>query len=104
MGGFIEDKTRRTEAVMRSLSLKIGLLLALIPAAAAFAASDEQDDKSYLPPAALRAAPGTASATDSAQSAAQQRGRQVRIVHRRREPRYYSYERYSRQRFGFFPF
>jgi hypothetical protein len=104
MGSFIEDKTRRTEAVMRSLSLKIGLLLALIPAAAAFAASDEQDDKSYLPPAALRAAPGATPAANSAQAAAQHRGRQVRVVHRRREPRYYSYERYNRPRFGFFPF
>ena len=44
---------------MRSLSLKTGLLLAMIPAAAAFAAGEQQDDKSYLPPASLRATPDT---------------------------------------------
>jgi hypothetical protein len=70
---------------MRSLSLKTGLLLAFIPAAAAFAAGEDQDDRSYLPPTSLRAAPGTAPV---ANAAAEQRRRQTRIVHRRREPRY----------------
>jgi hypothetical protein len=70
---------------MRSLSLKTGLLLVFIPAAAAFAAGEDQDDKSYLPPASLRAAPGTVPVPNAA---VEQRRRQTRIVHRRRQPRY----------------
>ena len=47
---------------MRFLSLKTGLLLALVPLALAFAAGEEQEDKSYLPPSSLRGKPEEAPA------------------------------------------
>ena len=47
---------------MRFLSLKTGLLLALVPLSLAFAAGEEQDDKSYLPPSSLRGKPEEAPA------------------------------------------
>jgi hypothetical protein len=89
---------------MRSLSIKAGLLLALIPVAAAFAASEGQDDKSYLPPAKLRAAPSTAPVANTANATVQRRRQRARVVRRRRAHRNYFYERYSGPRFSFFPF
>ncbi len=73
---------------MGSLNLKLGLLLVLIPAGASLAAEPQQDDKSYLPPASLRAAPKAPAAEPSRQAAAEPARRQVRI-RRRHEPRYY---------------
>ncbi len=85
---------------MRSHGLKIGLLLALIPVSAAIAAEPQQDDRSYLPPAQMRAAPGAASAGVQAEHlqnpASGPRGRQARAVHRRHEQRSYREARYPR--------
>ena len=89
---------------MRSLSIKAGLLLALIPVAAAFAASEGQDDKSYLPPAKLRAEPGAAPAAKPAHAAVRNKRRRARVVRKRRRHRHYYYERYNGPRFSFFPF
>jgi hypothetical protein len=47
---------------MHTLRLTMGLLIALVFANVAVAEETQQDDKSYLPPASLRAAPGTAPA------------------------------------------
>jgi hypothetical protein len=87
---------------MRSLYLKIGLLLVLIPAGASFAAEPQQDDKSYLPPASLRAAPRAPAAEQTRQAAAGSGRRQVRF-HRRHEPRYREpmFRRYAGRRFYF---
>ncbi|MFY9643241.1 MAG: hypothetical protein WCD20_14890 [Rhodomicrobium sp.] len=82
---------------MRSLSLKMGLLLALIPAGASVAAEPQQDDKSYLPPASLRAAPNTQEAEHRRQAAAEPERRHARM-HRRHEPRSYrgpAFRRYA---------
>ena len=81
---------------MRSLSLKMGLLLALIPAGASVAAEPQQDDKSYLP-ASLRAAPNTQEAEHRRQAAAEPERRHARM-HRRHEPRSYrgpAFRRYA---------
>ncbi len=86
---------------MGSLSLKLGLLLVLIPAGASFAAEPQQDDKSYLPPASLRAAPITPAAGQARQAAAEQGIRKHARIHRRhiyREPRY---QRFAGPRFYF---
>jgi hypothetical protein len=88
---------------MRSLSLKTGLLLAMIPAAAAFAAGEQQEDKSYLPPASLSATPDTKPAVTSAQTAIEPR-RHARAQHRRHEARSHSYRRYAGPAFFYFPF
>jgi len=85
---------------MRSHGLKIGLLLALMPASAAIAAEPQQDDRSYLPPAQMRAAPGATSAgvpAEHLQNPASEPGRrQTKAVHRRHEPRIYREARYPR--------
>lgn len=88
---------------MRSISLKIGLLLVLFPAALAFAAGEQQDGDSYLPPASLRAAPNTAPAASAKQATVEPR-RYARPVHRRHEARYHSYRRYAGPVFYFLPF
>ena len=92
---------------MRSLSLKTGLLLALVPLALAFAAGEEQDDKSYLPPPSLRGNPDKASAAalDKApatvtREASIDLGKNARVVHRRHNLRYSS----RRHSVFFFPF
>jgi len=96
---------------MRSHGLKIGLLFATMAASAAFAADPQQDDKSYLPPAQMRAAPGAASAAVPAghlqNPANEPRRRQAKAAHRRHEPRVYREARYPRYAgprflFGFF--
>jgi hypothetical protein len=93
---------------MRFLSLKTGLLLALVPLALAFAAGEEQDDKSYLPPSSRRGKPEEApAALDKApatvmREASIDRGKHARVVQRRHNTRYS-----SRRRPGavfFFPF
>ncbi len=81
---------------MHSLSLKSALILAFIPAAAAFAAGEEQDDKSYLPPAQFVASPNDAPAANEAQTAAEFKGRRVRFAHKRSGHRSYSSRRYAR--------
>jgi hypothetical protein len=81
---------------VRFLSLKTGLLLALFPLALAFAASEEQDDKSYLPPSSLRGKPEEApTALDKAPAAVMREAsvdleKHARVVHRRHNPRYSS--------------
>ena len=91
---------------MRSLSLKTELLLALVPLALAFAAGEEQDDKSYLPPPSLRGKPDKApAALDKAPAtvmgeASIDLGKNARVVHRRHNPRYSS----RRHPVFFFPF
>jgi len=91
---------------MGSLSLKTGVLLALVPLALAFAAGEEQDDKSYLPPPSLRANPDKAlAARDKAPATVTREasidvGKNARVVHRRHNPRYSS----RRNRLFFFPF
>ncbi len=88
---------------MRLLSFKTGLLLALIPAGAAFAADEQQqDDKSYLPPPSYIAAPGATPAANSTQAAFEPVGRRVRAAPRRHEARHRSYGR--RPQVFFFPF
>ncbi len=96
---------------MRSHRLKIGLLSATMMASTAIAAEPQQDDRSYLPPAQMRAAPGAATAGVPAahlqNSANEPRRRQAKAAHRRREPRVYRearYPRYAGPRFflGFF--
>ncbi len=82
---------------MRPLSLKTGLLLALFPLAMAFAAGEQQDDKSYLPPASLRSAPEATAAPASRQTAMEP-GRHARVVHRRH------YRRYAGPAYYFWPF
>lgn len=67
---------------MRSLSLRLGLLLVLISAGAGFA-EEQQDDKSYLPPASLRAVPKPASAAQTQRAAAEPATRKHAKVHRR---------------------
>ena len=92
-------RTVRTEVVMRFLSLKTGLLLALVPLALAFAAGEEQDDKSYLPPSSLRGKPEEApAALDKApatvmREASIDRGKHARVVQRRHNTRYSSRRR-----------
>jgi hypothetical protein len=99
----MEYKAVRTEVVMRLLSFKTALLLALIPATAAFAADEQQqDDKSYLPPASYIAAPGTPAA-NSTQAAVEPRARHARVTPRRHEARHNPYWR-QRQPVFFFPF
>ena len=66
---------------MRSLLLTIGLLSALISAGAAIAAETQEDDRSYLPPVALRATPGTAPAKSPA-ARGEPANRQVRAARR----------------------
>ncbi len=85
---------------MRSLSLKMGLLLVLIPAGASFAAEPQQDDKSYLPPASLRAAPTTPAAERPRQAAAEP-GRRHARMRRRHEPRFYRGPRFAGPGFYF---
>ena len=91
---------------MRSLSLKTGLLLALVPLTLAFAAGEEQDDKSYLPPPSLRGNPDKApAALDKApatvtREASIDLGNNARVAHRRHNPRYSS----RRNPLFFFPF
>ena len=91
---------------MRSLSLKTGLLLALVPLTLAFAAGEEQDDKSYLPPPSLRGKPDKApAALDKApamvtREASIDLGKNARVVHTRHNPRYSS----RRHPVFFFPF
>ena len=91
---------------MRSLSLKTGLLLALVPLTLAFAAGEEQDDKSYLPPPSLRGKPDQApAALDKAPAtvmgeASIDLGKHARVVHRRHNLRYSS----RRHPVFFFPF
>lgn len=99
----MEYKAVRTEVVMRHLSFKTGLLLALIPAAAAFAADEQQDDKSYLPPASYIAASGKAPAANSTQAAVEPRARHTRVTPRRRVARHDPYWR-QREPVFFFPF
>jgi hypothetical protein len=90
----MEHKAVRTEVVMRLLSFKTGLLLALIPAAAAFAADEQQQgDKSYLPPASYIAAPGTAAAANPTRAAIEPRARHARLAPRRHEARHRSWRR-----------
>lgn len=92
---------------MCSLSLKTGLLLVLFPVALAFAAGEEQDDRSYLPPPSLRGKTDKAPAgLDKApatvrKEAAVVRRQHVRVVHRRHNP-HTSSRRYAGQEF-FFP-
>ena len=91
---------------MRFLSLKTGLLLALVPLALAFAAGEEQDDKSYLSPPSLRGKPDKAPAALDKATATVTReasidlGKNARVVHRRHNPRYSS----RRNPVFFFPF
>ena len=81
---------------MRFLSLKTGLFLAFVPLALAFAAGEEQDDKSYLPPPALRGKLEEApAALDKApatvmKEASVDLGKRARVAHRRRNTRYSS--------------
>jgi hypothetical protein len=79
---------------MRFLSLKTGLLLALVPLALAFAAGEEQDDKSYLPPSSLRGKPEEApAALDKAPATVMREAsidQHARVVHRRHNTRYSS--------------
>lgn len=101
------SRTVRLEVVMRSLRLKTGLLLALFPAALAFAAGEGQDDKSYLPPPSLRGEPDKTPAAQVKAPATVRReasvvpGRHARVVHRRHSPRY-AVRRYAGPEF-FFP-
>ena len=89
---------------MRSLCLMIALLPVLISGGAAMAA-DQQDDKSYLPPAAFRAAPSPGLAGSSQRAALEQpRRKQVRAGRRYREAHGYRERRSAGPRFlfGFF--
>jgi len=84
-------------------SLTIGLLLVLIPAGASFATEPQQDDKSYLPPPSLRAAPKTLPAEQSRQAVAEPVRKHARM-HRRHDPRFYReplFPRYAGPRFYF---
>ncbi len=81
---------------MRSASLRIGLLLALISGSAALALEPQQDDKSYLPPASLQASPGAAPAQQSQTASIEPRRKSARVMHRRHEPHAYHVPRYPR--------
>ncbi len=80
---------------MRYLTVKVGLLSALITVCAAAAAEPQQDDQSYLPPASLRAAPGAAPIEQSQRAAIEPRRRHARAV-RHHAPRIYREARYPR--------
>jgi hypothetical protein len=59
---------------MHTLRLTMGLLIALVFANVAVAEETRQDDKSYLPPGSLRAAPGTQPAQYGQRASAEPQG------------------------------
>jgi hypothetical protein len=75
-------RTAKRGVVMRSFSLKLGLLLVLIPAGASLAEEQQQDDKSYLPPASLRASPKAQPAQQTSQLLAEPGIRKHARIHR----------------------
>jgi hypothetical protein len=78
---------------MRSISVIVLIFAAWIPAASA--AESQTDDKSYLPPASLRAAPQPGPAARAHAAGTEGRRRQVRVVTRR-----YHESRYRGRRFA----
>jgi hypothetical protein len=96
---------------MRFLSLTIGLVAASVCACATIAAEPQQDDKSYLPPAQLRAAPEPGRTTARAArpryaapryAAIEPARKHRKAVHHYRRPRVYHEARYPRFMPGFF--
>jgi hypothetical protein len=88
---------------MRSISVAVLIFAVWIPAASA--AESQTDDKSYLPPASMRAAPQAVPAARAQAAGTEGRRRQVKVVTRRyRESRGYRERRFAGPRmfFGFF--
>lgn len=84
---------------MRSLCMKIGLLLILIPAASF--AEEQQDDKSYLPPVSLRAAPKANQVDQTWQARDEQEITKHARTHRRHIYRESPFPRFAGPRFYF---
>jgi hypothetical protein len=91
---------------MRIPRLTLGLLTALVFMNAAAAEETQQGDNSYLPPAALRAAPGTVSARTPQPASIDSRRsvRSINAVRRHHEPRAFRGRRFAGRRlfFGIF--